>query len=84
MTWTNWKKFKGEEFTDIIYEKKYHEELEGGIARITINRPEKFNCFTNHTLDEMFHAFYDASHDKGIGAVILTGPALQTDTFRPI
>jgi naphthoate synthase/2-ketocyclohexanecarboxyl-CoA hydrolase len=73
MTWTNWKKFEGDEFNDIIYEKKYHEQLLGGIARITINRPHRMNSFTNITLDEMFHAFYDASHDKGIGVVILTG-----------
>ena len=73
MAWTNWQKFEGDEFTDIIYEKKYHQELLGGIARITINRPHKLNAFTNKTQEEMFHAFYDASHDKSLGAVILTG-----------
>jgi len=37
-------------FEDIIYE-KYN-----GRAKITINRPEKLNAFTNHTLKEMIEA----------------------------
>lgn len=73
MTWTNWQKFDKDDFNEIIYEKKYHEQYLGGIARITINRPHKYNSFTNKTQDEMFHAFYDASHDQTIGVVILTG-----------
>lgn len=71
--WTQWEKFTELEFSDIIYEKKYHKEIGGGVARITINRPEKYNAFTALTQDEMFKAFYDASHDKSIGVVILTG-----------
>jgi naphthoate synthase/2-ketocyclohexanecarboxyl-CoA hydrolase len=73
MSWTKWEKVAELEFSDIIYEKKYHVELEGGVARITINRPEKLNAFTAHTQDEMFKAFYDASHDPMIGVVVLTG-----------
>lgn len=71
--WTKWQKVPELEFTDIIYEKKYHKELGGGVARITINRPEKLNAFTAHTQDEMFKAFYDASHDPAIGVAVLTG-----------
>jgi len=73
MAWTQWEKVPEFEFTEVIYEKKYHKELEGGVARIAINRPEKYNAFTAHTQDEMFRAFYDASHDKTVGVVILTG-----------
>lgn len=73
MAWTEWERLKGEEFSDIIYEKKWHEDLVGGVARITINRPEKLNAVTDKSMDEMFHAFYDASHDESLGAVILTG-----------
>lgn len=69
--WTAWEKMG--DFTDIIYEKKYHQEYRGGVARVTINRPEKLNAFTAHTQDEMFRAFYDASHDPMIGVVVLTG-----------
>lgn len=73
--WTPWEKVTGSglEFTDIIYERKFHKELEGGVARVSVNRPKRYNAFTMHTLDEMFRAVYDASHDPLIGCVVLTG-----------
>lgn len=55
------------EFTDILYE-KYN-----GRAKITINRPDKMNTFTNHTLNELIKAFHCAWTDNEVGAVILTG-----------
>lgn len=73
MVWTNWERPEKDEFQEIIYEKKYHKELKGGIARVTINRPHKYNAFTNITQDEMFHAMYDANHDRSIGVIVLTG-----------
>jgi naphthoate synthase/2-ketocyclohexanecarboxyl-CoA hydrolase len=73
--WTEWERVTGAglEFTDIVYEKKSHRELEGGVARVTANRPEKYNALTNHTADEMFRAFYDANHDPMIGVIALAG-----------
>jgi naphthoate synthase/2-ketocyclohexanecarboxyl-CoA hydrolase len=56
-----------------MYEKKYHEDLWGGVARITINRPDRLNAFTEQTQEEIFRAIYDASHDRRLVAVILTG-----------
>ena len=38
------------EFQDILYE-KYNNR-----AKITINRPDKMNMFTNRTLNEIVHA----------------------------
>ncbi len=75
MSWSNWERVSapGLEFTEIVYEKKSHRELEAGIARITMNQPEKFNAMTLHTVDEMFRAFYDASHDATVGAIIIAG-----------
>jgi naphthoate synthase/2-ketocyclohexanecarboxyl-CoA hydrolase len=74
MTWTAWEKVPGfEDLTEVIYEKKYHTELEGGIARITINRPQRMNAFTDDTSEEMRGAFYDASSDPMIAVVVLTG-----------
>lgn len=75
MAWTAWEKVsgKGLEFTDVLYEKKYHTELSGGVGRIAVNRPQKYNAFTAHTQDELFRAFFDASHDPVIGAVVFTG-----------
>lgn len=54
-------------YTDI----KYHKA--GGIAKITINRPEVRNAFRPLTVEEMSHALADARFDAAIGVVILTG-----------
>ncbi len=75
MTYTAWSTVEGEglAFDEIVYEKKHHTELEGGIARVTINKPAKLNTMTLHTVDEMFRAFYDANHDPTIGVVVVAG-----------
>jgi len=57
----------GLQFNDIIYDKK------DGVARITLNRPETYNAFTDKTLREMIYAFNDAGLDNTIGVVVLTG-----------
>jgi dihydroxynaphthoic acid synthetase len=54
-------------FEDIIYEKQ------GPIARITINRPKKYNAFTEQTIEEMTAAFQDVEDDAAIGVAVLTG-----------
>ena len=59
---------KAGEYTDIIYEK-----CEEGIAKITINRPEKRNAFRPLTVREMGAALADARDDENIGVIILTG-----------
>jgi naphthoate synthase/2-ketocyclohexanecarboxyl-CoA hydrolase len=75
MSWTNWERVEGPglEFDEIIYEKKFDSESEGGVARVSINKPQKFNTMTLHTVDQMFRAFYDANHDTAIGAIIVAG-----------
>ena len=75
MSWTAWERVQGEgfDFAELIYEKKSHDELEGRIARVSFNRPEKYNAVTNRTMDEMFRAFYDAGHDPLVGVIVLTG-----------
>ncbi|MBX9744269.1 MAG: 1,4-dihydroxy-2-naphthoyl-CoA synthase [Chlamydiales bacterium] len=55
------------QYTDILYHKME------GIAKITINRPERRNAFRPLTVDEMIHALDDARHDPDIGCIILTG-----------
>jgi naphthoate synthase len=54
-------------FEDIRYEKAE------GIAKITINRPERRNAFRPLTVEEMRRALQDAREDSGVGVVILTG-----------
>lgn len=55
------------DFQDILYD-KYR-----GRAKITINRPQVLNAFTNNTLQEMLFALQDAWTDKNVGVIILTG-----------
>jgi len=55
------------DFEEIIYE-KYN-----GVAKVTINRPEKRNAFTPLTVEEMFEAFTDARDDSSIGVIVLAG-----------
>ncbi len=57
------------EYSDILY----HKAKEEGIAKITINRPERRNAFRPQTVDQMIEALSDARHDDRIGAIILTG-----------
>ena len=60
-------------YTDILYHKS------GGIARITINRPEKRNAFRPQTVSEMHAALLDAREDQKIGVVLLTGAGPAKD-----
>jgi naphthoate synthase/2-ketocyclohexanecarboxyl-CoA hydrolase len=75
MSWSEWKPVQGEglDLDEIIYEKKFHSELEGGVARVSINKPKKYNTMTLGTVDQMFRAFYDANHDTSIGAIVVAG-----------
>lgn len=61
----HWAKVK--DYSDIIYEKF------DGIAKITINRPEKRNAFRPETVFQMYEAFSDAREDQSIGVILLTG-----------
>jgi naphthoate synthase len=54
-------------YTDIRY------ETAGGIAKITINRPEVRNSFRPLTVFELLDAFARAREDADVGVVILTG-----------
>ncbi|MFQ5666622.1 MAG: enoyl-CoA hydratase-related protein [Candidatus Binatia bacterium] len=75
MSWTTWERVTGAglEFHEILYDKKFHVQLEGGVARVSMNKPRKHNAMTLRTVDEMFRAFYDADHDPLIGAIIVAG-----------
>jgi len=66
-----WKQVKS--YTDIRYEKA------DGIAKVTINRPEKRNAFRPETVMQMVEAFTDAREDPAVGVVLLTGAGPHTD-----
>ena len=57
----------GKQYREIVY------ETCDGIAKITINRPERRNAFTPLTVNEMYDAFTVARDDASIGVIILTG-----------
>ncbi|CAM3899346.1 1,4-dihydroxy-2-naphthoyl-CoA synthase [Nocardiopsis gilva] len=59
------------EYSDIIY------ETAEGIAKITINRPERHNAFRPQTLFELQHAFNVARDDSEVGVIIFTGAGDQ-------
>ena len=50
---------------------EYH--VAEGIAKITINRPEKRNAFRPQTVSELIKAFDIARDDNEVGVIILTG-----------
>jgi naphthoate synthase len=57
----------GGEYEDIRY------ELAGGIAKITIDRPEVRNAFRPETLIEISGALERAREDPDVGVIVLTG-----------
>ncbi|WP_157218329.1 crotonase/enoyl-CoA hydratase family protein [Flavisphingomonas formosensis] len=48
-------------------------EIDDGIVRLTLNRPERMNAFTVEMCDELVDAYARASQDDGIGAIVVTG-----------
>lgn len=48
-------------------------EMVRSTAVITMNRPQSFNAFTSHMIEELIDAFEAASWDNQVSAVILTG-----------
>jgi len=62
----------GKDYSDIWYDTLSY-DTGGGVAKITINRPEVRNAFRPTTLFELSHAFSVARDDPKIGVIILTG-----------
>lgn len=49
----------------------------GGVATITINRPEVLNAFREKTMWELIEAFDRADASTGVGVIVLTGMGSQ-------
>jgi 2-ketocyclohexanecarboxyl-CoA hydrolase len=56
-----------EQYREILF------DVRDGVARITINRPEKYNAFTPQTCEELIDAFRRAGWDKSVAVIVLTG-----------
>jgi naphthoate synthase len=61
-------------YTDIRFERS-----DEGMARITIDRPEKRNAFRPRTVQELCDAFTRVREDPAIGVVLFTGAGPATD-----
>src|SRR4029078_6477894 len=48
-------------------------DVRDGVAKITINRPEKYNAFTAQTVEELIDAFRRAGYDKSVAVIALGG-----------
>ena len=55
------------EYSDIAF------HIHEGIARITINRPDRYNAFRARTCEELIDAFNKAGWDRSVGVIVLTG-----------
>jgi 2-ketocyclohexanecarboxyl-CoA hydrolase len=55
------------DYKDILY------DVRDGVARITINRPEKYNAFTAETCEELIDALKRAGWDKSVAVIVLAG-----------
>jgi naphthoate synthase len=60
-------------YSDILYHKA------DGIAKITINRPQKRNAFRPETISQLIDAFGNARDDQRVGVILLTGAGPHTD-----
>jgi enoyl-CoA hydratase/carnithine racemase len=54
-------------FREVLYAK------EAGLARVTINRPDRYNAYSTTCLQELAEALRDASFDDAVGVIVLTG-----------
>jgi len=48
-------------------------EVEDGILRLTLDRPERMNAFTVEMCDELVDAYGRASRDDAVDAIVVTG-----------
>ncbi len=47
--------------------------VDGAVARVTVERPDKLNAYRDQTADELFDALRRAEADSAVRALILTG-----------
>ncbi|MFH1086989.1 MAG: enoyl-CoA hydratase/isomerase family protein [Chloroflexota bacterium] len=59
--------YKDRKYSAALYSK------EGGIATITLNRPEKRNALNDAMFNDLMAGLHQASHDHGVRAVVIRG-----------
>ena len=48
-------------------------EIHGGAALITLNRPDALNALSDDLMDELGHALAEYEDNDAIGAIVITG-----------
>jgi naphthoate synthase/2-ketocyclohexanecarboxyl-CoA hydrolase len=73
--WTDWERARGLDLEHIIYEKRYRASG-GGVARISLDRPERMNAMDGAMFEGLVRALRDANADAGVGVIVIahTGP----------
>jgi len=51
------------DYEDLLY------EVDGSVAVVTINRPNRLNAFRGKTIEELIHAFKRAWADKDLSLI---------------
>jgi enoyl-CoA hydratase/carnithine racemase len=54
-------------YADLLY------EVDGGIATITLNRPDRLNAITQPMLESFSEALRDADNDRDVRVIVITG-----------
>lgn len=55
------------EYEDVIY------TVEGGVATVAVNRPDRLNAYREQTYDEVLDALQQAAWDPDVGVIVITG-----------
>ena len=73
--WSEWKAVEGFENTAVIFETRYRKRG-GGVARISIDRPERMNALNGDACTGLVRSLRQANDDAAIGAIVIgqTGP----------
>ncbi len=69
--WTDWEPVEGFENNAIIFEKHYRKRG-GGVARLSINRPERMNALNSEAFSGLLRGITQANADAEIGVIIIT------------
>jgi naphthoate synthase/2-ketocyclohexanecarboxyl-CoA hydrolase len=69
--WSEWEPVEDFESEVIVFEKRYRTRG-GGVARLSIDRPEKLNALNGPAFSGLVHGLGVANRDAGIGVIVIT------------
>lgn len=69
--WGAWESVEGFDFEHILYSKRARTRG-GGVARITLNRPERMNALNGEMFRGIVETVRDANRDPAVGVIVIT------------